>query len=209
MRAPIRILHLLLLPLAAGLWACDQVGADRDAQAALSEQRAMLSEGYSLLYADATKIENFNLVLFFKIESQEFNDLLTVISRFGDELTQDLERIARDYPGVRIDLDPLPEMETRKRFALAKDRAIRFAPLSGRSRLEYERTLLIALAGALDHERHLCQVLAQAEPDATLKKILLAAEKRYDGFYEATMDLLNREHFKNNTNTASRQPQGE
>jgi len=29
---------------------------------------------------------------------------------------------ARDYSGVRIDLDPLPVMEKRKRFAIGKDR---------------------------------------------------------------------------------------
>jgi len=199
---------VVALLLAAGLSACGTGSGDDGAQSTQGEQRALLSEGYSLLYADATKIKGFDLVLFFKIESQEFNDLLKVISRFGDELTHDLERVAREYPGVRIDLDPLPVMETRKRFALAKNRMIRFAPLSGRSRLEYERTLLIGLAGALDHERHLCQVMAQEEPEPALKKILLAAEKRYDGLYEATMNLLNREHFKDNTNTASRQPKG-
>ena len=199
---------VVALLLAAGLSACGTGSGDEGAQSTQGEQRALLSEGYSLLYADATKIKGFDLVLFFKIESQEFNDLLKVISRFGDELTHDLERVAREYPGVRIDLDPLPVMETRKRFALAKNRMIRFAPLSGRSRLEYERTLLIGLAGALDHERHLCQVMAQEEPEPALKKILLAAEKRYDGLYEATMNLLNREHFKDNTNTASRQPKG-
>jgi len=199
MRAPTRIL-LMLLPLAVLAPACDKDGAQYNPESGMSRQRAMLSEGYSLLYADATRIDRADLILYVKAESQEFNDVITEISRFGDELKQDLERIARDYPGVRIDLRPLPEMETRKRFALGKDRAIRFAPLAGRSRLEYERTLLIALAGALDHERHLCRVMAQEEPDAGLKNVLLAAEKRYDGLYELVMNLLNREHFKNNAN---------
>ena len=186
--------------------ACDRDGGRHGQGSDASQQRAMLSEGYSLLYADATKIDRVGLVLYVKKESQEFDDVVTEVSRFGDEFRQDLERIARDYPGVRIDLEPLPEMETRKRFALAKDRVLRFAPLAGRSRLEYERTVLIGLAGALDHERHLCRVMAREEPDAGLKKILNTAEKRYDGLYELVMSLLNREHFKNNTNAVAAAP---
>ena len=68
------------------------------------------------------------------------------MAEFGTKLKGDLERIARDYPGVRIDLDPLPEMEKRKRLAIAKDRALDFAPVIGRGGGEYERTVLIAVS---------------------------------------------------------------
>jgi len=188
--------------------ACDKDGARHGQGSDLSEQRTMLSEGYSLLYADATKMDRVGLVLYVKKESQEFDDVVTEISKFGDEFRQDLERIARDYPGVRIDLEPLPEMEARKRFAIAMDRMLRFAPLVGRSRLEYERTMLIGLAGALDHERHLCRVMAKEEPDAGLKKVLVSAEKRYDGLYDLVTNLLNREHFKHNDNAPPASPPG-
>jgi hypothetical protein len=188
--------------------ACDQDGARHGQGSDVSEQRAMLSEGYSLLYADASKIDRVGLVLYVKKESQEFDDVVTEVSKFGDEFRQDLERIARDYPGVRIDLEPLPVMEARKRFAISMDRMLRFAPLVGRSRLEYERTMLIGLAGALDHERHLCRVMAREEPDAGLKKVLVSAEKRYDGLYDLVMNLLNREHFKHNDNAPPASPPG-
>jgi hypothetical protein len=183
-----------LLPLAAVI-VTGCTGADT-APAGLSAQRAMLSEGYSLMYDDATKLKRVNLVLYVKAESQEFNDLITAISAYGGELKKDLERIARDYPGVRIDLDPLPEMERRKRFAVGMDRAFEFAPLGGRSRLDYERTMLISLSNALNHESHLCKVMAAEEPDAGLKKFLLASEKRYDELYRLAIGLLVREHFR-------------
>jgi len=199
---------VILLPLAVLAPACDEEGARHGQGSDASQQRAMLSEGYSLLYADATKIDRIGLVLYVKVESQEFDDVVTEVSRFGDELKRNLERVARDYPAVRIDLKPLPEMEGRKRFALAMDRVMRFAPLRGRSRLEYERTMLIGLAGALDHERHLCRVMAEEEPDADLKKMLASSEKRYDSLYELVMNLLNREHFKNNTNALPAAPPG-
>lgn len=185
-----------LAPLVLALAAAACSSSDAAPEPAAGAQRAMLSEGYSLLYADASHLDLVHLVLYVKFESQEFEDVITAISRYGGELKQDLERIARDYPGVRIDLEPLPEMETRKRFAIGKDRAIRFFPLGGRSRQEYERTLLLGMANALNHESHLCRVMAAEEPDAGLKKFLLAAEKRYVALYELAMGLLEREHFK-------------
>lgn len=188
-----------MLFVAAG---CGRSDADQAPASGLSAQRQMLSEGYSLLYADAGKIDLIEWVLYVKIESDEFDQVITRISDYGNELKQNLERIARDYPGVRIELKPLPEMESRKRFAVGKDRAIQFAPLIGGSRLEFERTMLISLSNALNHESHLCQVMAKEEPDPGLKKFLLETELRYQKLYGLVMDLLNREHFKNNT-TAS------
>lgn len=187
-----RTLLPLILVLAAA--ACSSGDAARGP--ALDAQRVVLSEGYSMLYADASRLDLIHLVLYFKLESREFEEVITEISGFAGELKQDLERIARDYPGVRIDLDPLPEMETRKRFAVGKERAIRFAPFSGHSRLEYERTVLIGMANALNHEGHLCGVMAAEEPDPGLRKFLLATQRRYRALHELATGLLEREHFK-------------
>src|SRR5690349_1691306 len=112
MRASTRV--LILSTLAVLTPACDGDGAHGGKGTDVSQQRAMLSQGYSLLYADASKIDRVGLVLYVKRESQEFDDVVTEVSRFGDEFRHDLERVARDYPGVRIDLQPLPEMEARK-----------------------------------------------------------------------------------------------
>jgi len=87
-------------------------------------------------------------------------------------------------------------MEKRKRAALTKDRARYFAPVIGHGGREYERTVLIGYVGGINHERHLCQVLAEAESDAGLKKFLLDAEKHYDGLYDRITALLNKEYFK-------------
>ena len=87
-------------------------------------------------------------------------------------------------------------MEKRKRSAIAKDRARYFAPVVGRGGREYERTVLIGYVNGINHERHLCQVMAEAEPDASLKKFLLDAEKRYDALYDRITALLDKEYFK-------------
>jgi hypothetical protein len=179
-----------------------QPAANADAEAsrakapALSKQRLMLSEGYSILYHDAGSFDLSDLILYVKAESDSMKKFVTAVSEMGDQLKKDLERIAKDYPGVRIDLDPLPEMEKRKRAAVGKSRAKEFAPVVGRGGREYERTVLLSFSNGLNHERHLCRVMAEAEPDESLKKFLLETGKRYDALYERLTVLLEAEYFR-------------
>jgi hypothetical protein len=133
----------LLMVAAMILTGCARSG--RDPPADPGAQRTMLSEGYSMLYADATKIDRLELVLYLKFESREFNEVITAISEQGGRLKQDLERLAAEYPGLRIDLVPLPEMERRKRIAIGRDRVLEFMPFAGSSRVDYERTMLIGM----------------------------------------------------------------
>ncbi len=51
--------------------------------------------------------------LYVKAESEAVDEAVTAVAEVGGQLKKDLERIAKDYPGVRIDLDPLPELEKR------------------------------------------------------------------------------------------------
>jgi hypothetical protein len=193
---PVPLLTILFASLTVG---CAHVAEPRDKTAAkaprLSQERQVLSEGYSLLYQDARKLDASDLVLLVKAESDAMKKLVTAVADLGDQLTRDLERIAKDYPGVRIDLDPLPEMEKRKRKAVGMTRAKEFAPVIGKGGREYERTVLLSFANGLNHERHLCKVMAEAEPDTGLEKFLLDTEKKYDALYERTMTLLEKEYF--------------
>jgi hypothetical protein len=190
------LLTLLLPALTAG---CAHVAEPRDKTAAkapkLSQERQVLAEGYSLLYQDARKFDASDVVLLVKSESDAMKKIVSAISETGDELKKDLERIAKDYPGVRINLDPLPEMEKRKRLAVGMTRAKEFAPVIGKGGREYERTVLLSISNGLNHDRHLCKVMAEAETDAGLKKFLLETEKKYDGLYEDVMALLRKEYF--------------
>ncbi len=191
------VFTFLLAGLAGG---CGNLGVKAETDAArapdLSKQRLVLSEGYSMLYKDASNLDLAELILYVKVESEAMEKVVTAVAEVGAQLKKDLERIAKDYPGVRIDLDPLPEMEKLKRAAISKDRARYFAPIVGHGGREYERTVLIAYANGINHERHLCRVMAEAEPDAGLKKFLLDAEKRYDGLYDRVTALLEKDYFK-------------
>jgi hypothetical protein len=190
------LLIIFLGSLTAG---CAHVAEPREKTATkapkLSKERQVLSEGYSLLYQDAQKFDASDLVLLVKAESDAMKKLVNSAAEMGDEMTKDLERIAKDYPGVRIDLDPLPEMEKRKRVAVGLTRAKEFAPMVGKGGREYERTMLLSFANGLNHERHLCKVMAEAEGDAGLKKFLLDTGKKYDALYEDAMTLLEKVYF--------------
>lgn len=161
----------------------------------LDEQRTMLSEGYSMLYHDVGNLDLADLILLVKKESDAMHDVITAASELGGDLKKDLERIAKDYPGVRIDLDPLPEMEKRKRAAISKDRVKYFAPVVGHGGREYERTVLVALANGMNHEQHLCEVMAAEEPDPGLKKFLLDTEQRFRKLNDRVTELLEKEYF--------------
>jgi hypothetical protein len=191
------LLPFLVAALAAGCAHDPEPRAKTAAKAPkLSPERQTLSEGYSILYVDAGKFDASELVLLVKAESDAMKKIVGEISDFGDQLKKDLERIAKDYPGVRIDLDPLPQLEKRKRLAVGMTRAKVFAPVVGKGGREYERTVLMSFANGLNHERHLCKVMAEIETDASLKKFLLETEKGYDRLYDGVMALLGKEHFK-------------
>ncbi len=182
----------LLAAMASG---CDRAESKEDEAAAQSEQRLILNQGYSMLYKDASSIGLAKLVLLAKLESDSFDDVVKQISAYGGELKDGLEQIEKNYPAVRLDLDPLPVMEQRKRNAIARDRVIHFLPFSGASQLEYERTMLISTSNALNHESHLCQAMADEEPNPELKKFLLDCEQRYAKLQQMVMGVLDREHF--------------
>ena len=163
----------------------------------VNEQRQILNEGYSLLHQDATKLNVTELILYVKFESDTFKNVVTDVATYGSKVEKDLERIEKDYPAININLDPLPVMEKRKRWDLGKDRVIDFAPGIGRGGRDYERTVLISLMNGINHERHLCKVMAKEEPEASLKKFLTDTEQGYDHFYDRIEALLNKEYFKN------------
>lgn len=172
-----------------------EIKSDHEQASGASAQRLMLNEGYSLLYTDAGLLDRAGLLLYAKAESDEIDEIISTVAAFGAALQKDLERISRDYPGVRLDLDPLPEMEKRKRLALTMNRVRYFAPVIGHGGREYERTVLISIANGINHQRYLCEVMAEEEPDASLKKFLAATGQRYASLYDRSAALLNKEYF--------------
>ena len=172
------------------------LATSKDRAPELSAQRLILSEGYSILYQDSASLSRSKLLVYFKVESDEFEGILTALSEFGVALKTDLERIDRDYPGVRLDLDPLPELEKRKRRSTGLDKLRENAPFVGKSGPEYERTFLISISNGLNQERHLAEEMVKEEPDPGLNKFLRGVQTRMDGLYAKTETLLRKAHYR-------------
>lgn len=185
--------------LSAALSACGTNPAADKAEVPAKRDNALLNDGYSLLYATVSGLRFSDDLLLVKFESNRFEKVINDISAYSDKLKADLERVAKNYPAVRIDLQPLPEIEVEKRDAVNKDRLLSIAPVVGRSGPAFERTLLLSSSGALDQSRFLCRVMAEAEPDPNLRKLLQDAEKRFAGLYDEVVVLLNQVHFKHDT----------
>ncbi|MEO8444527.1 MAG: hypothetical protein ABI567_05940 [Gammaproteobacteria bacterium] len=162
----------------------------------LDHQRLILSEGYSILRNDAEAFSRAKLLLYFKVESDDFERVITHVADFGTDLKAELARVDRDYPGVRTDLDPLPEMEKRKRLTTALDKVRENAPLFGNSGREYERTVLISISNGINQERHLAGEIAKEEPDAGLKQFMAGVKARMDALFAETEALLRKSYYR-------------
>jgi hypothetical protein len=169
---------------------------DNRSKTHMGDQRLILAEGYSIMHKDATTIGAVRTLLYVKKESDEFHKIVTEVSDYGSHLKEELERLSKDYPAVRVDLDPLPEMEKRKRFSTGLDRFFEIAPLTGKKGAEFERTLLISLANGLNQERHLAEAMAKEEPNEQLKKFLTDTDATLTAYWKRADALLERRYFK-------------
>jgi len=161
--------------------------------------RQELNEGYSLLYAAASSLSNTDKAFYVKFESDRVEQVIGGVSDYAGELKSDLERIAKDYPAVKIDLQPLPVMEQRKRASITKDTLKSLAPVVGKSGPAFERKLLLSSSGALSQLQFQTRIMAEAELVESLSKFLMDSEKRFAKLYEDVVVLLNEEYFIHNT----------
>lgn len=163
------------------------------------DQRQELNEGYSLLYDAVNSLRHTDKAFYVKLESDRVERVIGNVSDYADQLAADLERIARDYPAVKINLDPLPEIEKRKRSSLTNDTLKSLAPVVGKTGAAFERRLLLSTSGALSQLQFQCQVMAAEEPVDSLIEVLFDAENRFAELYEDVVVLLNEAYFIHNT----------
>lgn len=159
------------------------------------DQRTILNEGYSLLYSSISSIAHGNLLLLFKVESDTLEQVVKEVAEYAGTLKKTLERIAQDYPAIDIKLEPLPVMEKRTRDALVRSRLLSFAPIVGLTGIDFERRVLQTLEGPLNHLRSLCEVMADEEPEPSLKHVLTDAQSKLDRLLTRVTDLLNEQYY--------------
>jgi len=189
---PIRLVATaLLLTLAA----CSQFGDTRKPPPDKNAARAQLSIGYSLLYQEADGIPKLKWILMFKDKPEEMGRVTNDLVSYYEQLAATMQRLSKQYPAMRIDVTPMSEIESDERKAIGADLAKDFAPLIGKTGVEFEREALLTFYNTLNEQRHLTGVMVGLEADAALRKFLETTKAQLEERYARVGALLNRRYF--------------
>jgi hypothetical protein len=87
------------------------------------------------------------------------------------------------------------EIEGDEREAIGADLAKDFAPLTGKTGVEFEREALLMFYNAFNDQRHLTGVMVGLETDPALRKFLETTRAQLDARHAKVGALLNRRYF--------------
>jgi hypothetical protein len=180
----------LLLTLAA----CSQL-SNRKPTPGEKAPRAQLSIGYSLLYQEAEGIPKLKWILMFKDKPEEMGLLINDLVSYYGQLADTMQRLSKQYPGMRIDVAATSQIEADERKAIGEDLAKDFAPLVGKTGVKFEREALLMFYNTLNEQRHLTGVMVGLETDPGLRKFLETTKGQLEVRYAKVGALLNRRYF--------------
>jgi hypothetical protein len=181
----------LMLTLAA----CSQFSDTREPNPHKKTPRAELSIGYSLLYQEADGIPKLNWIFKFKDKAEEMGRLTNELVDYYQQLAETMRRLSKQYPAMRIDVAALSEIEGKERKAIGADLARDFAPLIGKTGVEFEREALLMFYNSLNEQSHLVEVMVGLEPDPALREFLQTTKTQLEARYAKVGALLNRRYF--------------
>jgi len=181
----------LLLAVAA----CSQLSDSTKPTPDKDAPRAQLSIGYSLLYQEADGIPKLKWILMFKDKPEEMGRVTNDLVSYYQQLAETMRKLSKQYPGMRIDVAPMSQIEGDERKAIGEDTAKDFAPVVGKTGIEFEREALLMFYNALNEQRHLVGVMVGLETDPGLKKFLETTKAQLDEHYAKVGALLNRRYF--------------
>jgi hypothetical protein len=175
--------------------ACSHVSGNTKTTPDKKTPRAQLSIGYSLLYQEADGIPKLKWLLMFKDKNEDMaratNDLLSYYQQLADTM----RRLSKQYPGMRIDVTPMSEIEADERKAIGEDLAKDLAPVVGKTGVKFEREALLTFYDSLNEQRHITGVMLGLETDPGLRKFLETTKAQLDEHYAKVGTLLNRRYF--------------
>jgi len=181
----------LLLTLAA----CSQLSATSKPTPDKSAPRAQLSIGYSLLYQEADGIPKLKWIFMFKHKPEEMGQVTNDLVSYYQQLADTMQRLSKQFPAMRIDVTAMSEIESNERKAIGTDMAKDFAPVIGKTGVEFEREALLMFYNALNEQRHLTGAMVGLETDPALRKFLETTKAQLEARYAKVGALLNRRYF--------------
>ena len=189
------LIRFIATALLATLAACSQLSDTRKPIPDKTTPRAQLSIGYSLLYQEADGIPKLKWILVFKDKPEEMGRLISELVSYYQQLADTIQRLSKQYPGMRIDVAAMSEIEADERKAIGADLAKDFAPLVGKTGIQFEREALLMFYNTLNEQRHLIGVMVELETDPGLRKFLETTEAQLEERYAKVGALLNRRYF--------------
>ena len=195
--APLRLspIRLVAIALFLSLAACSQLSDTRKPAPDKNAPRAQLSIGYSLLYQEADGIPKLKWILMFKDKPEEMGRVTNDLVGYYKQLADTMEKLSKQFPGMRIDVTAMSEIEADERKAIGADLAKDFAPLTGKTGVAFEREALLMFYNTLNEQRHLTGVMVGLERDPTLKEFLETTKAQLEAHYAKVGALLNRRYF--------------
>jgi hypothetical protein len=177
------------------LTACSQMSHNCKPTPDKNAPRAQLAIGYSQLYQEADGIPKLEWILMFKDKPEEMGRVTHDLVSYYQQLAETMRRLSKQFPAMRIDVTPMSEIEAEERKAIGVDLAKDFAPLLGKTGVEFEREALLMLYNSLNEQRHLVGVMVGLETDPTLRKFLETTKAQLEARYAKVGALLNRRYF--------------
>jgi predicted small lipoprotein YifL len=188
----IRFVATALLLTLAG---CSHLSDTREPPSDKNAPRAQLSIGYSLLYQEADGIPKLKWIFMFKHKPEEMGQVTDDLVSYYQQLADTMQRLSKQYPAMRIDVAAMSEIEGDERKAIGADLAKDFAPLIGKTGVEFEREALLMFYDSLNEQRHLTGVMVGIETDPALRKFLETTKAQLEARYAKVGALLNRRYF--------------
>jgi hypothetical protein len=177
------------------LSACSQLTDSRKPTPNKQAPRAQLSIGYSLLYQEADGIPKLKWILIFKDKTEDMGRVTNDLVTYYEQLADTMRRLSKQYPGMRIDVAAMSEIEGDERKAMGEDLAKDFAPLVGKTGVKFEREALLMFYNTLNEQRHLTGVMVGLETDPGLRRFLETTKAQLEERYSKVGALLNRRYF--------------
>ena len=181
----------LLLTLAA----CSQLSDTTKPAPGKNAPRAQLSIGYSLLYQEADGIPKLKWIFTFKDKPEEMGRVTNDLVSYYQQLADTMQRLSKQYPAMRIDVTAMSEIEGEERKAIGADLAKDFAPIIGKTGVEFEREALLMFYNTLNEQSHLTGVMVELEPDPALRRFLETTKAQLEAHYAKVGSLLMRRYF--------------
>lgn len=177
------------------LTACSHFNDSQKLPAGKNASRSQLSIGYGLLYQEANGIPKLKWIFIFKDKPEEMGRLTSNLVAYFQQLADTLQKLSPQYPALHIDAVAMSEIEGNERKAIGEDLGKGFAPLVGKTGIQFEREALLMFYNTLNEQRHLVGVMVRLETDSGLRKFLETTKVQLEERYTTVGTLLNRRYF--------------